>query len=121
MEHDFLPKLVTMCISIRMEKYSEKKCFNNYHQKSIFQLTFFFVLSLLLFYFLFYSIPFFCLFATDIPDPPVAPSVTDVGDDWCIMKWEPPAYDGGSPILGNYSYSVCGLPVELESSLCSSV
>ncbi|KAM9672691.1 myosin-binding protein C, slow-type isoform 2-T2 [Trichechus inunguis] len=38
----------------------------------------------------------------DIPDPPVAPSVTDVGDDWCIMHWEPPVYDGGSPILGYF-------------------
>uniref|UniRef100_A0A2K5RYM3 Myosin binding protein C1 n=1 Tax=Cebus imitator TaxID=2715852 RepID=A0A2K5RYM3_CEBIM len=38
----------------------------------------------------------------DLPDPPVAPSVTEVGDDWCIMKWEPPAYDGGSPILGYF-------------------
>ncbi|KAG8514073.1 Myosin-binding protein C, slow-type, partial [Galemys pyrenaicus] len=38
----------------------------------------------------------------DIPDPPVAPNVSDVGDDWCIMSWEPPAYDGGSPILGYF-------------------
>ncbi|XP_021562394.1 myosin-binding protein C, slow-type [Carlito syrichta] len=38
----------------------------------------------------------------DIPDPPVAPNVTEVGDDWCIMNWEPPAYDGGSPILGYF-------------------
>lgn len=71
MEHDFLPKLVTMCISIRMEKYSEKKGFNDYHQKSIFQLTFFFVLSytLFLFYFfiLFYSIFLFvCLLQTSL-------------------------------------------------------
>ncbi|XP_027397803.1 myosin-binding protein C, slow-type isoform X15 [Bos indicus x Bos taurus] len=38
----------------------------------------------------------------DIPDPPVAPNVTDVGDDWCIMTWDPPLYDGGSPILGYF-------------------
>ncbi|KAJ6659981.1 hypothetical protein lerEdw1_018178, partial [Lerista edwardsae] len=38
----------------------------------------------------------------DIPDPPEAPNVVDVGEDWCIMTWEPPAYDGGSPILGYY-------------------
>nr|XP_020656128.1 myosin-binding protein C, slow-type isoform X3 [Pogona vitticeps] len=38
----------------------------------------------------------------DIPDPPMAPNVVDVGEDWCIMNWEPPAYDGGSPILGYY-------------------
>lgn len=40
------------------------------------------------------------LSTTDIPDPPVAPNVTEVGDDWCVMTWEPPVYDGGSPILG---------------------
>ncbi|XP_043822757.1 myosin-binding protein C, slow-type isoform X4 [Dromiciops gliroides] len=38
----------------------------------------------------------------DIPDPPMAPNVSDVGDDWCIMNWEPPANDGGSPILGYF-------------------
>ncbi|XP_068418073.1 myosin-binding protein C, slow-type [Eschrichtius robustus] len=38
----------------------------------------------------------------DVPDPPVAPRVTHVGDDWCIMNWEPPLYDGGSPILGYF-------------------
>uniref|UniRef100_A0A8D1UJT5 Myosin-binding protein C, slow-type n=1 Tax=Sus scrofa TaxID=9823 RepID=A0A8D1UJT5_PIG len=38
----------------------------------------------------------------DIPDPPVAPNVKEVGDDWCIMTWDPPLYDGGSPILGYF-------------------
>ncbi|KAM8982392.1 myosin-binding protein C, slow-type isoform 2-T2 [Sarcophilus harrisii] len=38
----------------------------------------------------------------DLPDPPLAPNVSDVGDDWCIMNWEPPANDGGSPILGYF-------------------
>uniref|UniRef100_A0A8D0GNR9 Myosin-binding protein C, slow-type n=1 Tax=Sphenodon punctatus TaxID=8508 RepID=A0A8D0GNR9_SPHPU len=38
----------------------------------------------------------------DIPDPPPAPDVIEVGEDWCIMNWEPPAYDGGSPILGYF-------------------
>lgn len=42
----------------------------------------------------------FILFTTDVPDPPQAPNVTEVGEDWCIMTWEPPANDGGSPILG---------------------
>lgn len=42
--------------------------------------------------------------STDIPDPPEAPNVVDVGEDWCIMNWEPPAYDGGSPILGEQIY-----------------
>ncbi|XDV25037.1 hypothetical protein PO909_029038 [Leuciscus waleckii] len=38
----------------------------------------------------------------DIPDPPESPLVTDVGGDWCTMTWEPPRYDGGSPILGYF-------------------
>ncbi|XP_073694912.1 myosin-binding protein C, slow-type isoform X14 [Garra rufa] len=38
----------------------------------------------------------------DIPDPPEAPLVPDVGGDWCTMTWEPPRYDGGSPILGYF-------------------
>ncbi|XP_073507607.1 myosin-binding protein C, slow-type isoform X31 [Phyllobates terribilis] len=38
----------------------------------------------------------------DIPDAPLAPDVTEVGEDWCIMKWEPPIYDGGCPILGYF-------------------
>ncbi|KAM9327935.1 myosin-binding protein C, slow-type [Pholidichthys leucotaenia] len=38
----------------------------------------------------------------DIPDPPDAPLVPEVGGDWCSMTWEPPKYDGGSPILGYF-------------------
>nr|XP_055045679.1 myosin-binding protein C, slow-type isoform X1 [Misgurnus anguillicaudatus] len=38
----------------------------------------------------------------DIPDPPEAPLVPDVGGDWCTMTWEAPRYDGGSPILGYF-------------------
>ncbi|XP_052348290.1 myosin-binding protein C, slow-type-like isoform X9 [Oncorhynchus keta] len=38
----------------------------------------------------------------DIPDPPEVPLVTEVGGDWCSMTWEPPIYDGGSPILGYF-------------------
>uniref|UniRef100_A0A4W5MTY7 Myosin-binding protein C, slow-type n=1 Tax=Hucho hucho TaxID=62062 RepID=A0A4W5MTY7_9TELE len=38
----------------------------------------------------------------DIPDPPDVPLVTEVGGDWCSMTWEPPIYDGGSPILGYF-------------------
>ncbi|KAJ4924876.1 hypothetical protein JOQ06_003826 [Pogonophryne albipinna] len=38
----------------------------------------------------------------DIPDPPEAPLVPVVGGDWCSMTWEPPKYDGSSPILGYY-------------------
>ncbi|KAK1168881.1 myosin-binding protein C, slow-type-like isoform X4 [Acipenser oxyrinchus oxyrinchus] len=38
----------------------------------------------------------------DIPDPPQAPTVTEVGGDWCSMIWENPLYDGGSPILGYF-------------------
>ncbi|XP_062338553.1 myosin-binding protein C, slow-type isoform X7 [Osmerus eperlanus] len=38
----------------------------------------------------------------DIPDPPEAPLVPAVGGDWCSMTWDPPLYDGGSPILGYF-------------------
>ncbi|XP_068133067.1 myosin-binding protein C, slow-type isoform X21 [Hyperolius riggenbachi] len=38
----------------------------------------------------------------DIPDAPLAPEVTEVGEDWCTMKWDPPSYDGGCPILGYF-------------------
>ncbi|KAG8005569.1 Myosin-binding protein C, partial [Nibea albiflora] len=38
----------------------------------------------------------------DIPDPPDAPLVPVVGGDWCSMTWEPPKYDGGSPITGYF-------------------
>ncbi|XP_027127934.1 myosin-binding protein C, slow-type isoform X3 [Larimichthys crocea] len=38
----------------------------------------------------------------DIPDAPDAPLVPVVGGDWCSMTWEPPKYDGGSPITGYF-------------------
>ncbi|XP_049330266.1 myosin-binding protein C, slow-type isoform X9 [Astyanax mexicanus] len=38
----------------------------------------------------------------DIPDAPGAPLVPVVGGDWCSMTWDPPYYDGGSPILGYF-------------------
>nr|XP_043876015.1 myosin-binding protein C, slow-type isoform X6 [Solea senegalensis] len=38
----------------------------------------------------------------DIPDPPEAPLVPVIGGDWCSMTWEPPKYDGSSPILGYF-------------------
>lgn len=43
---------------------------------------------------------FHIFFSLDIPDPPEAPLVADVGGDWCTMTWDPPRYDGGSPLLG---------------------
>ncbi|XP_007893571.1 myosin-binding protein C, slow-type isoform X4 [Callorhinchus milii] len=36
----------------------------------------------------------------DAPDPPAPPVVSDVGGDYCTMTWNPPDYDGSSPILG---------------------
>lgn len=44
----------------------------------------------------------FLVLSADIPDPPEAPLVPVVGGDWCSMTWEPPKYDGGSPILGKH-------------------
>uniref|UniRef100_A0A6I8NX26 Myosin-binding protein C, cardiac-type n=1 Tax=Ornithorhynchus anatinus TaxID=9258 RepID=A0A6I8NX26_ORNAN len=36
----------------------------------------------------------------DVPDPPAAPKISDVGEDSCTVQWQPPPYDGGQPILG---------------------
>ncbi|XP_055988350.1 myosin-binding protein C, cardiac-type [Sorex fumeus] len=36
----------------------------------------------------------------DVPDAPAAPKISNVGEDSCVVEWEPPAYDGGQPILG---------------------
>uniref|UniRef100_G1KB38 Myosin-binding protein C, cardiac-type n=1 Tax=Anolis carolinensis TaxID=28377 RepID=G1KB38_ANOCA len=36
----------------------------------------------------------------DVPDPPEAPQITDVGEDNCTVHWQPPKYDGGQPVLG---------------------
>ncbi|XP_059733070.1 myosin-binding protein C, fast-type isoform X1 [Bos taurus] len=36
----------------------------------------------------------------DVPDPPEAVRVTSVGEDWAILVWEPPKYDGGRPVTG---------------------
>ncbi|KAK1161807.1 myosin-binding protein C, cardiac-type-like isoform X5 [Acipenser oxyrinchus oxyrinchus] len=36
----------------------------------------------------------------DVPDPPQAPKIVSLGEDWCNVQWEPPAFNGGQPILG---------------------
>ncbi|XP_059785657.1 myosin-binding protein C, cardiac-type [Balaenoptera ricei] len=36
----------------------------------------------------------------DVPDAPAAPEISNVGEDSCTVRWEPPAYDGGQPVLG---------------------
>ncbi|XP_056681544.1 myosin-binding protein C, fast-type isoform X3 [Monodelphis domestica] len=36
----------------------------------------------------------------DVPDPPEAVRITSVGEDWAILVWEPPKYDGGQPVTG---------------------
>ncbi|TFJ96440.1 leukocyte receptor cluster member 8-like protein [Platysternon megacephalum] len=36
----------------------------------------------------------------DVPDPPEAVRITSVGEDWAILVWDPPKYDGGNPITG---------------------
>ncbi|XP_066065270.1 myosin-binding protein C, fast-type-like [Chamaea fasciata] len=36
----------------------------------------------------------------DVPDPPEAVRVTSVGEDWAVLEWEPPKYDGGQPVTG---------------------
>ncbi|KAM9221825.1 myosin-binding protein C, cardiac-type [Dugong dugon] len=36
----------------------------------------------------------------DVPDAPAAPKISNVREDSCTVQWEPPAYDGGQPVLG---------------------
>ncbi|KAG7235181.1 hypothetical protein INR49_003092 [Caranx melampygus] len=36
----------------------------------------------------------------DVPDPPQAPRVLSVGEDSCVVQWDPPQFDGGQPIIG---------------------
>ncbi|XP_036399032.1 myosin-binding protein C, cardiac-type isoform X1 [Megalops cyprinoides] len=36
----------------------------------------------------------------DVPDPPQTPKILSVGEDSCIVQWEPPLFDGGQPIIG---------------------
>ncbi|KAM9860533.1 myosin-binding protein C, cardiac-type [Aulostomus maculatus] len=36
----------------------------------------------------------------DVPDPPQAPKILSVGEDSCVVQWDPPLFDGGQPIIG---------------------
>ncbi|XP_039610092.1 myosin-binding protein C, cardiac-type isoform X1 [Polypterus senegalus] len=36
----------------------------------------------------------------DVPDPPEAPRILSLGEDWCNIEWDPPAFNGGQPVLG---------------------
>ncbi|XP_055556365.1 LOW QUALITY PROTEIN: myosin-binding protein C, fast-type, partial [Falco cherrug] len=36
----------------------------------------------------------------DVPDPPEAVRITSVGEDWAVVTWDPPKYDGGQPVTG---------------------
>ncbi|XP_049648674.1 myosin-binding protein C, fast-type [Accipiter gentilis] len=36
----------------------------------------------------------------DVPDPPEAVRITSVGEDWAVLTWDPPKYDGGQPVTG---------------------
>lgn len=36
----------------------------------------------------------------DVPDPPQAVKILSVGEDSCVVQWEPPQFDGGQPIIG---------------------
>ncbi|XP_076855019.1 myosin-binding protein C, cardiac-type isoform X2 [Brachyhypopomus gauderio] len=36
----------------------------------------------------------------DVPDPPQAPRILSVGEDSCVVQWDPPLFDGGQPVLG---------------------
>uniref|UniRef100_A0A671QA72 Myosin-binding protein C, cardiac-type-like n=1 Tax=Sinocyclocheilus anshuiensis TaxID=1608454 RepID=A0A671QA72_9TELE len=36
----------------------------------------------------------------DVPEPPEAPRILSVGEDSCIVQWDPPLFDGGQPVIG---------------------
>ncbi|KAJ3594015.1 hypothetical protein NHX12_006347, partial [Muraenolepis orangiensis] len=36
----------------------------------------------------------------DVPDPPPAPRVVSMGEDSCVVQWDPPAFNGGQPVIG---------------------
>ncbi|XP_073397927.1 myosin-binding protein C, cardiac-type [Dendrobates tinctorius] len=36
----------------------------------------------------------------EVPDPPEAPKILNIGEDFCTVQWEAPKYDGGMPITG---------------------
>ncbi|XP_034073095.1 myosin-binding protein C, cardiac-type isoform X7 [Gymnodraco acuticeps] len=36
----------------------------------------------------------------DVPDPPQTPRVLSVGEESCVVQWDPPLFDGGQPIIG---------------------
>lgn len=40
----------------------------------------------------------------DVPDPPMAPTILSVGEDSCVVQWEPPLLDGGHPIIGKKNF-----------------
>ena len=43
------------------------------------------------------------MICADVPESPATPSLLLTSLDLLLLEWEPPVYDGGSPILG---YSV---------------
>ncbi|XP_040184178.1 myosin-binding protein C, cardiac-type isoform X2 [Rana temporaria] len=36
----------------------------------------------------------------EAPDPPEAPRILNIGEDFCTVQWDAPKYNGGMPILG---------------------
>ena len=40
------------------------------------------------------------LSCADKPGPPEAPSISDVTKTGCVVAWQPPKEDGGSPVTG---------------------
>ncbi|OCT83786.1 hypothetical protein XELAEV_18021925mg [Xenopus laevis] len=36
----------------------------------------------------------------EVPDPPESPRISNIGEDFCTVNWDPPKYDGGQPVLG---------------------
>lgn len=43
------------------------------------------------------------LFPSDVPDPPQEVKILSVGEESCVVQWDPPLFDGGQPIIGKNS------------------
>lgn len=54
---------------------------------------------------------------TDVPDPPEAPRILSVGEDSCVVQWDPPLFDGGQPVIGDLIIIVHSITTELSIAL----
>ncbi len=58
-------------------------------------------------------------FPPDVPDPPQALKILSVGEDSCVVQWDPPLFDGGQPIIGKNTlkWFICSNDLEISSCI----